>query len=380
VANKLHSSTTTANRLDARLRSLVSPRLLRLWYSQSDSSKQKWLLAPLSFSSELYHCLLRRDQKKATCNQRRLPVYVISVGNLVAGGTGKTPFTLWLATHLQSLGHKVAILSRGYGRKGNAVLQAPAAGEISSQAIEYGDEPVLMARKLDRIPVWVGRKRWLAGMLAIEKNQPEIIILDDGFQHLSLYRDLDFVLLDARNPFGNGHLLPLGPLREPLAHLQRANAVILTRADDSRKTNQTLAAISKGFPGKPIFCCRHRLSGFGFGLTATSIPLKILQSRPSVAFSGIARPDSFFSSLQELGIPLTEKFAFPDHHQYQLEDLLHVLLSRSRHNAQFLITTQKDAVRLPSQFQELVLTAELQLDFGSNSEHLMRYIEKKLSG
>ncbi len=375
----MRASPTTSNRTDVGLRSLVSPRLLRLWYSKSDSSKQKRLLAALSFSSELYHYLLRRDQKKATCNQRRLPVYVISVGNLVAGGTGKTPFTLWLATQLQSLGHRVAILSRGYGRKGNAILQAPAAGEISSQAIEYGDEPVLMARKLNRIPVWVGRIRWQAGMRAIGKNQPEIIILDDGFQHLSLYRDLDFVLLDARNPFGNGHLLPLGPLREPVHHLQRADAIILTRTDDAEKVKQTQAIISKRFAAKPIFCCRHHLTRFRFGLTGIGIPLQNIKNARSVAFAGIARPDSFFSSLRELGIDPAEQFPFPDHHRYQSEDLLLLLHSLSRNNAQVLITTQKDAVRLPHEFRELLVTAELHLDFGPDAKKLMQYLQERLS-
>lgn len=361
---------------------MVTPRLLRLWYPQSVSPTRNRLLTLLSWSSNLYFHLLQRDQKKAACNQLRLPSHVISVGNLVVGGTGKTPFTLWLASQLHNLGHRVAILSRGYARRGDIVSRVPAATdrrEKATQSDHYGDEPVLMARKLDPISVWVGRKRWQAGMLAIEKDQPEIIILDDGFQHLSLYRDLDFALLDARNPFGNERLLPLGPLREPIAHLKRANAIVLTHADDPRKTQETVAAVAERFPGKPIFCCRHMISAFRFGLTGAQIPLKTLQSRPSIAFAGIAHPDPFFSSLERLGIALADKFPFPDHHPYQSGDLLRLLQSRFRHKSQLLITTQKDAVRLPLEFLETVLTAELQLDFGTDAERLMTYIQNKLS-
>ena len=361
---------------------MAAPKLLRLWYPQSESPEKKRLLTLLSWSSNLYLHLLRRDQRKAACKQLHLPAHVLSVGNLVVGGTGKTPFTLWLASQLHNLGHRIVIVSRGYARRGDIVSRVPAATdrrEKLTQSANYGDEPVLMARKLDRIPVWVGRKRWQAGMLAIEKDHPEIIILDDGFQHLSLYRDLDFVLLDVRNPFGNERLLPLGPLREPVGHLKRANAIILTHADDPGKTQQTLVAVGERFPGKPIFCCRHVVSAFRFGLSGAEVPLRIIQSQPSIAFAGIAHPDAFFSALQGLGITLADKFAFPDHHPYQSMDLLRLLQSRSRHNSQFLITTQKDAVRLPSEFQETVLTAELELEFGTDAGLLLSYIENKLS-
>ncbi|MCK8603885.1 tetraacyldisaccharide 4'-kinase [Desulfoferrobacter suflitae] len=366
--------------MGTRLGCAVTDRLLRFWYQQAPSPVEKRRAGLLSFSSSLYRYFLQRDQQKALRRQRRLPVRVISVGNLVVGGTGKTPFTLWLAQYVQSLGKRVAILSRGYGRGSHAARQAPVKASADWQVNAFGDEPILLAQKLPHVPVWVGRDRWQAGKCLMDKHAVQVIILDDGFQHLLLHRDLDFVLLDTQNPFGNGHLLPLGPLREPTAHLQRADAIIATRADDPQSTQRALAAIGQAFPDKAIFSCRHHLAGFRFGLAGPAIPLDKLQSTPSVAFAGIARPESFFASLQELDIPLVERVAFPDHYPYRPDDLLRLLRSRSRHRAQLLITTQKDAARLPHEFREQLATAELQLDFGSDTARLTRYLKNWLSG
>lgn len=366
------------HRVEARLRSWLTPRFLRLWYNSSTAFHQRRFFRALSFSSRLYGHVQERNSRRARLHRNRLPAYVISIGNLVAGGTGKTPFTIWLAEYLQSLGLRVAILSRGYGGENRAASRVPHRGDIFSQVIRFGDEPVLMARRLNRTPVWIGRKRWLSGLKAVQSDAAEFLILDDGFQHLSLHRDLDLVLLDSQSPFGNGSLLPLGPLREPIDHLERADALILTRADDDEKASETRLAIHRLFPDKPLFRCRHLLSGFRFGLSGANVPLEFLQNLRAVVFTGIARPDSFFASIAASGIRVAEQFAFPDHYFYAPEDLLHLLQSLKRNNADLLITTEKDVVRLPAEFHSTVLTAQLELDFGSDQQKLCDFLIEQI--
>jgi tetraacyldisaccharide 4'-kinase len=366
------------HRKEAGLRSMVAPFLLRLWYADADAVKERPLFPLLSHASTAYNWLLQRSQRRASRNSHRLPAQVISVGNLVAGGTGKTPFTIWLAEHLQQLGWRVAILSRGYGGKTKTSAQVPNEGELSLQSSLFGDEPVLLSRRLAAVPVWVGRKRRASGQMAIEFNQAEVLVLDDGFQHLWLQRDLDFVLLDSRNPFGNRFLLPLWPLREPIDHLQRCDAIILTWADDAAQVQYVQHEICKVFPTKPIFCCQHRLAHFTLGLSGMPVPVRALKRLRVVAFAGIAKPDSFFNSLSEAGILPLEHFAFPDHHAYTQEELLALLQFRTRSGAHFLITTEKDCVRLPPELCSLLVVAHLRLDFGADHQAIYDYLIRQL--
>ncbi len=170
--------------------------------------------------------------KKKMLKSERLPCKVISVGNVTVGGTGKTPMTIYVAELLNRLGYKVAILSRGY--KGGAEKTGGIVSDGRTIFMEpdmSGDEPFMLAAKLKNTPVIVGKNRFEAGMLAIKKFKPDIIVLDDAFQHLKLVRDINLVLSDCRRPFGNTHMLPRGTLREPLSALLRGDAFILTRSD-----------------------------------------------------------------------------------------------------------------------------------------------------
>lgn len=372
------SARSSINRLQAGLRSSLTSWLQRLWYDSSPALDQRKLFRAFSFSSRLYGHMQERSSQRDKLHQNRLPAYVISIGNLVAGGTGKTPFTIWLAAYLQSLGTRVAVLSRGYGGKNRVASRVPENGDISHLARQFGDEPVLMARRLNGTSVWVGRKRWLSGLKALHSDEAELLILDDGFQHFSLKRDLDLVLLDSQSPFGNGSLLPLGPLREPINQLERADALILTRADDCEKSNETRLAVQSMFPDKPVFCCRHRLSGFRFGLSGANVPLQFIQNLRAVTFTGIARPDSFFASIAASGITVAEHFAFPDHYFYAPHDLLRLLQSLNRSGADLLITTEKDIVRLPAEFHSTVLTAQLELDLGADRQRLCDFLDEQI--
>ena len=347
-----------------RLSHALSSRLQRIWYASSPLSLPWPWHCLLAFGARLYAKGLHRDQRMATLNRRELPAYVISVGNLVVGGTGKTPLSLGLAKYLQSLGWKPAILSRGYKRKEEGPAKVSLKGESSEAVLEFGDEPVLMACRAKPVPVWVGKDRWAAGKLAIENDDADILILDDGFQHLALERNLDLVLLDALKPLGNGALLPLGPLREPPEHLDRADAIILTRAENSEKTVNTRSRISEWLPEKPVFSCTHRLTGLRVGIDGQRVPLEALRGENVVAFAGIARPEGFFRLLQQAGIVVSRCLAFPDHHPYQASDLLMLRKAMDENDTPFLITTEKDMVRLSPQFQAFTLAAVLELDFG----------------
>jgi tetraacyldisaccharide 4'-kinase len=350
----------------------------RLWYGSPPMSlpwPTHWLL---SLSAELYHRGLRRHQDLITKRRRELPVFVISVGNLVVGGTGKTPFTLWLAKHLHSLGWTVAILSRGYKRKDAGIARVPLTGASFSRVSAFGDEPVLMAHRAKPVPVWVGKDRWTAGTLAIQRDGANVLILDDGFQHLALRRNLDLVMLDARKPLGNGALLPLGPLREPSDHLDRADAVVLSRADDPEQTANAHAKITGWFPEKPVFSCTHRLSSLSVGIDRREVPLEALRGKKVVAFAGIAGPEGFFHLLKEAGAVVEHGFSFPDHHHYRETDLLMLLKAMEDCASPFLITTEKDMVRLPPALQAFTLAVLLELDFGSQHQAFCEFLREKL--
>jgi tetraacyldisaccharide 4'-kinase len=333
----------------------------------------------LHWTERLYALGLRRDQERARERGRKLPAFVVSLGNLTIGGTGKTPIALWLAKHLNEEGWKAAILSRGYGRKKDSVSPVPSEGPTLSLVERFGDEPVLMARKMPATPVWVGRDRFRSGEAAIQERQAQILILDDGFQHLSLKRNLDLLLLDAHDPFGNGALIPLGPLREPIASISRADAVLLTRADDPERSWRTRRYLKEKFPGKAIYSCRHRLAGLRQGLAGPVLSREYFQNKPAVAFAGIARPEAFFGSLQRWGVRLSRCLGFPDHAPFGNAERALLMTAVREANAHFLITTEKDYVRLPAELQSIVVTAELAVDFGEEEDAFLQFLEAKIA-
>lgn len=347
----------------------------RSWYSPISSSPLLPLLPFLYAGSKLYELGLTYDRDRERRHRRALPAPVISVGNITTGGTGKTPLTIWLARHFASMGKNPAILSRGYGRRGKDVSRVPTDGNLSDCALHFGDEPTLMAKHLRGLAgVWVGRDRWLSGRKAIQSGA-DILLMDDGFQHLRLYRDLDLVLVDAHKPFGNGALLPLGPLREPASSLNRADAIIVTRADDPAAAARTIAQMEARFPGKPVFTCRHKLMGPRFGLDGPLIPPPRLHGYTLVAFAGIGKPKQFFDSLYRLGLHISEGIAYPDHYRYGRKDLVRLIHAGRGKDPLLFITTEKDFVRLPAPFQRTVLTAAMEMDFGSDHAAFCNFLE-----
>jgi len=279
---------------------------------------------------------------------KKLPCKVISIGNLVAGGTGKTPTTIEVATQVRELGYRVAVISRGYGgkleKKGGVVSDGE---KILRNSADAGDEPYLMAKCLQGVPVLVGSSRYNAGLMAVQQFNPEVVILDDAFQHLRLQRDLNFVLLDCRKPFGNGHILPRGTLREPKSALGRADAVIFTRSQA-----EGLPADLARLPASlPTFSTMHELVIRRFShekdpFITEKEDILYLKGKKAVAFSGLADNRQFFRSLQEVGCNLLRTFSYGDHHRYEVRELEMIAASVKSCNADVLITTVKDAVKL----------------------------------
>ena len=276
-----------------------------------------------------------------------LPCKVVSVGNITLGGTGKTPFVCLLAEMIWAKGFRVAVLSRGY--KGN--FKDPFAlvtdGErILMGAREAGDEPYLLAEKLRGIPIIVGRERWLSGKYAVERFQTEVVILDDGFQHLPLKRDLNLLLIDSASPFGNGRLFPRGVLREPLKELCRADAVILTKVPECANIEYLRENLKKKLMAQPIFEAGYTPGEVRAGGSPRAFPPGDLKGKKILAFSGLAKPESFQKTLLGLEARIVGFESFPDHHWYGEEDVKELWQRAGKLNVDALVTTEKDMVRL----------------------------------
>jgi tetraacyldisaccharide 4'-kinase len=274
--------------------------------------------------------------------RKRLPFTVISVGNITIGGTGKTPAVLLIAGLLRKHGRKPFILSRGYG-SGNESVRLLSGS--TTEAASAGDEPALMAHRLPDVPVVVGRDRYRGGMLAHERTGADTAVLDDGFQHLPVRRDLDIVLIDATDPFGKGMLLPAGILREPLRALQRADVVLFTRSDRSPDLD-ALRSNVRHYTNARFFTARHAPVELVDVATGASRALESLRGTPVTAFAGIARPDAFFAHVGSLGAVVKNTVAFPDHHAYTKADMDLLRRSAADSGSAMLVTTEKDGVKL----------------------------------
>ncbi|HRI80936.1 MAG TPA: tetraacyldisaccharide 4'-kinase [Opitutaceae bacterium] len=288
---------------------------------------------------------------------------VVVVGNLTVGGTGKTPVVEKFARALQERGRKVAILSRGYKSKAPPVWKRwwwalthaaePPPRIVSDgrtillNSEEAGDEPYMLARNLPGVIVLVDKNRVKAGAYAIRRFGCDTLVLDDGFQYLPLKGRLNLLLVDKTNPFGNGHLLPRGILREPIKHLRRASYVFLTKSNGERDPDLE-ALIQKHNPGVDLIECAHRPKYLQRLGSAERQPLDYLKGRRVAAFCGIATPESFEKFLRDLGAKLVARERYLDHYRYVDEDFDGLLELARREGADCLVTTEKDAVRIPA--------------------------------
>jgi tetraacyldisaccharide 4'-kinase len=237
----------------------------------------------------------------------------------------------------------------------------------------------MMSEYLPSTPVWVGGDRAASGAAALAGGGVDILVLDDGFQHLALGRDLDVVLLDCRNPFGNGLVLPAGPLREPASNLKRADVFVLTHAAGDVGETALKERLGSLFPSIPTFACRHRLRGIRLERGGPIVNPDDLSGRRAVAFAGIASPVPFFDDIRKAGIEVCQTFSFPDHHRYTFEDLSQVLKSASRHRAGLIVTTAKDCARLPVFLKDIFAVAEIEIDFGPEGEGFRGFMQEWLT-
>jgi tetraacyldisaccharide 4'-kinase len=292
---------------------------------------------------------------------RSLPCKVISVGNITLGGTGKTPFVEYIARFISQRGVKTAIISRGYKQTGNAAA----------------DEVLLLKELIPEVPLYVGARRYLAGERAIRETGAECIILDDGFAHWRLARDLDIILIDSLNPFGHARIFPRGMLREPLSGLARASIFVLTKIDHCPK--DVIGALrnylGKSHPQVPQILTRHKPTHLEKIPGRENVPLEFLKGKKITAFCGIGNPQGFHGVLKQLGAEVASFEIFSDHFRYSEKILSAIEKNSLLLKSEALITTHKDAVKVRwYKFSMPVFSLEIEIEVAENADELAQTI------
>lgn len=318
---------------------------------------------------------------------------VVVVGNLTVGGTGKTPIVEKFAKALTQRGRKVAILSRGYKSKGDSTLskalrwitagESPKPRVVSDGKTIFlnselaGDEPYMLARNLPGVVVIVDKNRVRAGHYAIKEFGADVLLLDDGFQYLPLRGQVQLLLVDKTNPFGNMNLLPRGILREPVSHLKRASFIFLTKSDGTPDI-ELEAIIRKHNPSVEIIECAHKPMGLVDFKSLENVPLNILKGKKVACFSAIASPESFESFIHDSGAQIVYRERFLDHHRFTDAELDKVFLEAKKHKASLVVTTEKDAVRIRTDYPSKLLFyyTRLEIDIISGIEDFSSAVEK----
>jgi tetraacyldisaccharide 4'-kinase len=314
-----------------------------------------WILSPLiplAYGYGLAMWVRAAMYARGLLARRSLSCRVISVGNLTVGGTGKTPVVIALANLLKGRGRKVGVISRGYGRQSKGkVFEVSDGIAIQDDWRDTGDEPNLIARRCPGVPVAVGADRLRVGRYLIDRFGVDTVLLDDGFQHLALERDLNILILDATDPFGNGYALPRGRLREPLSALGRATAVLVTRTRQAGSLEELKTRVRAMVPALPILISDFAPSAVVSVRGSALLEPTILKGERVLAVSGIGNPDSFRRLLVGAGATVLDHCVFRDHHAYSAEDIRRIMQAGDRLGADRIVTTEKDAVKL-GEFEE----------------------------
>jgi len=321
----------------------------------------------------LYRCKILRS-KKLNCR-------VISVGNITCGGTGKTPAVILLTRMLKERGKKVGVLSRGYKssefRKRQKVSVVSDGKSLLLSPREAGDEPYLLANDLPGVPVICGKDRVTCGNYAIDKFGADTVILDDGYQYWPLHRDLNIVLIDASFPFGNGHILPRGILREHPRSLSRADLLVLTKVDQADGIAGLKERLGQINPKVPILEAIYQPLYLQDVKSGRRYDLEFLRGKKVLALSSIASPRSFEHTLKNLGPSMVSSCCFPDHHFYSEADLERVNIHASAHGAELIVTTTKDQTHIPeglnSEMPIFVLVTDLKIIDDEHLKELLRF-------
>lgn len=323
--------------------------------------------------------------------RHKLPCPVISLGNITVGGTGKTPTALTLAAIIRDMGYRVVILNRGYRAKWKGQVGLVSDGrKIYMSSTEAGDEAFLLAKNLPGVAVVIGRNRSITGDYAVKHLKAELIILDDGYQHWQLERDVDIVLVDTLNRFGNSFLLPRGTLREPLSHLNRAHAFLLTKVDQSTgNAREAIRSVLAKYNDKAIVVeSTHSPQSFieieewYKGSSSGAIQLEHIKEMRVLPFCAIGNPSSFAQTITGLGANILDFEQFPDHHDYTMAEMHCIMQKAIDKGASALVTTDKDAVKIPSEFIHSerflpVYVLIIKVEFAEGDEQLIELISNR---
>ncbi len=351
--------------------------LERIIFGKNGSLCQKAYLSPLHLISSIYGLGVRARlflYGIGFLKGSQLPCKVISVGNITLGGTGKTPTVEYIAKLLKGEGVGVVVLSRGYGGRRQGKFGVVSDGNhLLLPFSEAGDEPYMLAQRLEGIPILIGRRRDLSGRYASTQFHPRVAILDDGYQHLGVKRDVDILLVDSQTGFGNGYLFPRGPLREPLDQLRRADLFILTKLDERDTCGELEERIKFHNKDAIIFHSNYRPDYLTDLHGGKRLPLGYIKGRRVVAVSGIANPAYFRHLLERAGAKVEAEIIFPDHHVYSRKDI--PIIQRDIQNAECIVTTDKDAAKLSGvvkgDFPAMSLGISLEIIEGDHFKELL---------
>jgi len=346
------------------------------WLEAKDESLPQRVLrsplAPIGFLYGLGARMHRASYRLGLRTPRRLACRVVSVGNLVVGGSGKTPLAAWLARSLRERGHRAVLASRGYGRKRHESVTVVSDGRVLCCDPDLaGDEPLVLSSHAPGVPVLVGRDRGLVGLHAVAMFGAEVLVLDDGFQHHRLESDVDIVAFDGAFGFGNRRVLPRGPLREPPSALGEADAVAIV---DGPLSPDDACLVRRLCPDVRSFEARRRATGVRDLSGGISLPPDTLSGMEIGLIAGLARASGFRRTLEGLGARITAERRFPDHHRYRSRDL-----EGLRDAARVWLTTEKDAVKILPSWRRGADVRVLQMDLEvAEARPLLEWLEARL--
>ncbi len=347
----------------------------------------KYLLLPLSW---LYALVIEARNKTfdwGIVRSESVDVPVISVGNITTGGTGKTPLVEYIVKHFQNKGKNVAVIARGYKRSSRGVVIVSDGSRVLVDANTGGDEPVQIAHKFPKAVVVVGERRVEAARVTIDRFAPDLIILDDGFQHRHLRRDLNIVVMSASKDIVGESLLPSGSKREGLKALRRADVVALSRADSSTSAGEWSNKLHPWFRG-PIVMFQYVTETFCRPIHQLPVSASAIAMKPVLAFSGIGDHKGFVRSLESSGFNVRDDIRFPDHHSYTFDDMKRITSNMKVAKAEICVTTEKDSMRLLAndEIREKVLNAlpvyypRLTVEIFHNADVLNTMLDRVLEG
>lgn len=339
-------------------------------------------LFPLSFLWEWIYRLRRSFYEYGILRKKVFKVPVISVGNLSFGGTGKTPTIIWLTEWLISKGLTPAILTRGYrGALEHSSGLLKSGQKFRLNPYDYGDEPLMISNRMSKGAVIVGKKRADNLLKYFAEVKPDVVLLDDGFQHLQIYRSFNLVLFDATMDFSKYHVAPIGYLREGFSALKDADAILVSRSDmvSEEKLNKLVQLITSHFHhAPPIALTRYAPAGVYDAHENFSCSVEDLKGMRAVAVTAIANPQSFYDYLESFGVEICDRLSFPDHYFFNNSDV-NTLLTKATQHAAVILCSEKDMVKMKRVSQDpRILYIRIKVDFISGEQTLLNALDKVL--